>query len=145
MPTRPRSGIVDPYMSFRFKIVINGIIEGAFTEATGLQVTTQVEDFREGGVNHFVHKLPKETTFDNLVLKKGLADSDELWQWHKEVVAGKFTRRNIQILMFNSANKKVHDWMFQKAFPVKWTGPEFKADSNTVAFQTLEIVHQGYV
>jgi phage tail-like protein len=104
-----------------------------------------VEDFREGGVNHFVHKLPKETTFDNLVLKKGLADSDELWQWHKEVVAGKFTRRNIQILMYNSANKEVHQWMFQKAFPVKWTGPEFKADSNAVAFQTLEIVHQGYV
>ena len=72
---RKKGSYVDPYMSFRFKILIDGIIEGGFTEVSGLQATTQVEDFIEGGVNTYVRKLPKETTFENLVLKKGLADS----------------------------------------------------------------------
>lgn len=134
----------DPYMSFRFRIVIQGIIEGGFSELSGLQITTQVEDFIEGGVNTFVHKFPKETTFANLVLKKGLADSEALWKWHKDVIQNSFARHDIQIFLLDSKNKEIRQWSFRKAFPVKWTGPEFKADSNTVAFETLELAHHGY-
>lgn len=137
---------VDPYLNFRFRIEIDGITEGGFSEASGLQVTTQVEDFREGGLNTFIHKLPKETTFDNLVLKKGLADSQALWNWHREVMAGKFKRRTIHIIMLKDrADDIAHQWGFKEAYPVKWTGPEFKSDANTVAFESLEIAHHGYI
>lgn len=136
---------IDPYHGFRFRIVIEGIIEGGFAEVSGLQATTQIEDFVEGGVNTFVHKLPKETTFANLVLKKGLADSATLWQWHRDVVNNKFKRRDVQILLLKTKTSEVaHQWSFRKAFPAKWTGPDFKADSHTVAFETLELVHHGY-
>ena len=135
---------IDPYFGFRFRISIQGIIEGGFSEFSGLQVTTQVEDFIEGGVNSFVHKFPKETTFANLILKKGLADSGVLWKWHKDVIQNNFERHDVQIFLMDSNNKDVRQWSFRKAFPVKWTGPEFKADSNTVAFETLELAHHGY-
>lgn len=136
---------IDPYMSFRFKIEIDGITEGGFTEVSGLQARTEVEDFREGGVNHFTHKLPKETKFENLVLKKGLADSEELWKWHREVVSGKFKRKDVTIVMYkNTSDENAQRWRFQKAFPIKWTGPDFKAEGNTVAFETLELAHHGY-
>jgi phage tail-like protein len=135
----------DPYLSFRFKISIAGIIEAGFAEFSGLQATTQTEDYVEGGVNTFVHKLPKETTFENLVLKRGLADSKALWQWHRDVILNKFARRDIQILLLKEDLDGVaHQWSFRQAYPVKWTGPDFKADGNTVAFETLELVHHGY-
>jgi phage tail-like protein len=136
---------IDPYFGFKFRISIQGIIEGGFSELSGLQVTTQIEDFVEGGLNSFVHKFPKETTFSNLVLKKGLADSKELWQWHRDVIINNFVRRDVQIFLFkNNTDEIAQQWSFTKAFPVKWSGPEFKADSNTVAFETLELVHHGY-
>jgi phage tail-like protein len=135
---------IDPYFGFRFRISIEGIIEGGFSEFSGLQATTQVEDFIEGGVNSFVYKFPKETTFANLILKKGLADSDVLWKWHKEVILNTFKRRDVQIFLLDSKNVEVRQWSFRKAFPVKWTGPEFKADTNTVAFESLELAHYGY-
>ena len=136
---------IDPYFGFKFRISIQGIIEGGFSELSGLQVTTQVEDFVEGGLNTFVHKFPKETTFANLVLKKGLADSKELWQWHRDVIINNFIRRDVQIFLFkNNTDEIAQQWSFKKAFPVKWLGPEFKADSNTVAFETLELAHHGY-
>jgi len=34
----------DPYMSFNFFVEIEGLIVGAFTEVSGLQVETQVHD-----------------------------------------------------------------------------------------------------
>jgi len=136
---------MDPYFSFRFRIVIEGIIEGGFTELSGLQVTTQTEDYREGGVNDFVHKLVKETTFNNLVLKKGLADSTTLWRWHRDVVAGKIKRAPVTILMLKDRLDEIaHTWSFKDAYPVKWSGPDFKADGSAVAFETLEIAHHGY-
>lgn len=140
---------VDPYLAFRFRIVIDGIIEGGFSEVSGLNASTQVEDVREGGVNSFVHKLPKETTFGNLILKKGLADSEKLWKWHKDVIAGKFKRSTIHIYLLkdrlqSESNEIAGQWSFKEAYPIKWTGPDLKADSNAVAFEALEIAHHGY-
>ncbi|HEC98658.1 MAG TPA: phage tail protein, partial [Nitrospirae bacterium] len=34
-------------------------------------------------------------------------------------------------------------WNFSDAYPVKWTGPELRADNNTVAFETIELAHHG--
>ena len=48
----------DPYMSFNFFVEIEGLIVGAFTEVSGLQVETQVHDYQEGGQNEYVHRLP---------------------------------------------------------------------------------------
>ncbi|MCK6619957.1 MAG: phage tail protein [Calditrichaceae bacterium] len=136
----------DPYMSFRFRIEIDGIIEGGFSEVSGVHATTQVEDFREGGLNSHVHKFPKETTFDNLVLKKGLADSQTLWKWHNDVIAGKVRRATVHIIMLKDRSEEVaHIWSFKEAYPVKWSGPDFKADGSAVAFETLELAHHGYV
>lgn len=39
----------DPYRGFRFRVEIEGIIAGGFSEVSGLQVETQVEEHREGG------------------------------------------------------------------------------------------------
>lgn len=136
----------DPYLGFRFRIEIDGMIEGGFAEVSGLEVTTGVEDFREGGVNDFVHKFPNETTFGNLVLKKGLAGSTTLWEWHRDVVTGKIKRATIHITMLKDhSDETAHMWSFKDAYPVKWTGPDFNASENAVAFESLEIAHHGYV
>ena len=136
---------MNPYIGYKFLVRIEDITEAGFTEVSGLQVTTQVEDIRQGGINGFVYKLPKETTFDNLILKKGLADADTLWRWHKEVVNGQFTRRRVDIVLMDRVGQEAFTWSFKDAFPIKWVGPELKADSNTVAFESLELVHHGYV
>lgn len=139
---------IDPYFGFRFRLEIQGIIEAGFTEFSGLQATTQVEEIIEGGVNTYVHKFPKETTFENLVLKKGLADSNKLWQWHRDVILNNFKRRDVQIFLLKDVRDPntaaAQQWSFREAYPVKWTGPEFKAESNTVAFETIELAHHGY-
>ena len=136
---------IDPFMAYRFVVVIEQIIEAGFSEMSGLDVTTQTEDYREGGVNDFVYKLPKETTFANLVLKKGLADLSTLWKWHSDVVAGNIQRRSVHIMLLRDRIPvPAQMWSFKEAFPVKWSGPQLKADGNTIAFQSLELAHHGY-
>ncbi|HSB52642.1 MAG TPA: phage tail protein [Dissulfurispiraceae bacterium] len=133
----------DPYRGFRFRVEIDGIAVAHFSDVSGLQVETETEPYEEGGLNDFVHQLPKRTKFQNITLKRGITDVDEIWQWHQEVVSGKFKRKNGSIILLNEAGEDTWRWNFSKAFPVKWTGPELKADSNTVAFESVELAHHG--
>ena len=85
----------DPYAAFNFLVEIEGLIIGGFSEVSGLQVETAVEDYQEGGQNEYVHKLPGPARYpSNLILKRGLTDIETLWTWHQEVIAGTIERKN---------------------------------------------------
>jgi phage tail-like protein len=34
-------------------------------------------------------------------------------------------------------------WNFHNAFPAKWTGPTFDASQSAIAFESIELVHEG--
>ena len=133
----------DPYSSVRFLVEIDELIVGGFSEVSGLQVETETEEYREGGVNDYVHKLPKGSKYPNLVLKRGITDSDALWKWHQDVVSGKKARKTGRIILLDLKGNEKLRWTFEDAYAVKWSGPEFKADGNAVAIETLEISHHG--
>jgi len=133
----------DPYLSFKFQLEIDDIIVAGFSDVTGLQVEIETEDYREGGVNDFVRKMPKVTKYPSLVLKRGITDSDVLWKWHRDAVDGKIKRKAGRIILYDFQGEEKWRWTFEEAFPVKWSGPDFKADGSTVAVESLELVHHG--
>lgn len=134
---------LDPYGAFNFLVEIEGIIAGGFSELSGLDITTEVDSIREGGVNDYVHKLPKSSTQSDLVLKKGQTDLDLLWNWYADVVAGKVERKNGSIYLLDAQGIPAMWWDFTQAFPVKWSGPTLNATSGQVAFETLTLAHHG--
>ena len=138
--------MTDPLVSFRFKVEVDNVIQAGFSECSGLQVETEVEEVREGGVNEFIHRIPKGSKHVNLTLKHGITDSDALWNWHKDVVSGqkKVERKMVSVLLLDAQGQEKWRWSFQGAYPVKWVGPELKADSSAVAIETLELAHHGF-
>jgi phage tail-like protein len=136
-------GRKDPYLGFRFLVEIEGLIAGGFSEVSGLVTEVETEDYREGGHNGYVHKLPKAPKYSNIVLKRGITDSDVLWRWSQDVLNGKFMRKNVSVVLLDNAGNEKWRWNFFRTYPVKWSGPEFKADGNAVALETLELVHEG--
>jgi len=133
----------NPYTSFRFRVEIEGIEVARASEISGLQIETEIETYEEGGVNSYVHKLPKRTKYQNITLKRGITDSHEMWDWYQDVVSGIFERKYGAIVLMDANNEDKWRWDFLEAYPIKWTGPDLRADSNTVAFETIELVHHG--
>jgi phage tail-like protein len=136
---------MDPYFSFMFRVEIENIIVANVSEVRGLQIEIETEPYEEGGVNDFVHHFPKKIKYNPLVLKRGIADLNDLWNWYKDARAGKITRKNVAIVLMDSSMNDKWRWDFKGAYPVKWVGPELKADSNTIAFESIELVHQGII
>jgi phage tail-like protein len=134
----------DPYLGANFMVEIEGLVVGGFSEVSGLAVETETEDYREGGVNGYVHRLAGPAKYaQNLVLKKGLTDLEGLWSWHQDVVQGNVVRRNGSIYLLDRAGLPAMWWNFTDAYPVKWSGPEFRAEQGAVAVESVELVHRG--
>ena len=134
----------DPYLSLNFLVEIEGLVVGGFNEVTGLTIEVEIEEYREGGVNTYVHKLAGPARYpNNLVLKHGLTDSDTLWSWHQDVARGNILRKNGSIMLLDSAGEEQWRWNFVDAYPVRWVGPDLRAGSAEVAIETLELVHRG--
>jgi len=134
---------IDPYLSTRYQVEITGLIVAGFSEVSGLQTETETEDYREGGVNDHVHKLPKISKHSNITLKRGITDSDVLWKWYRDVVNGKIERKLVRIILLDSEGNEKRYWLCKEAYPVKWTGPNFSAATAAVAIETLDLAHHG--
>jgi phage tail-like protein len=135
----------DPYLAFRFSIEVEGLVAGGFTEVIGLQVEIEIQEYREGGVNEFIHKRAGPAKHSaNLVLKHGMTDSRSLWDWYWQVVEGSVERKNVSVLMLDETGQEQARWNFEQAYPVKWVGPTLTATGNQVSIETLELVHKGF-
>jgi phage tail-like protein len=79
----------------------------------------------------------------NLVLKHGLMYADDIWKWEQQMLQGDIQRHNVSIILMDSAGQDKWRWEFQDAYPVRWSGPDFRAGSAEVAIETLELAHRG--
>ncbi len=134
---------LDPYQAFNFLVEIEGILAGGFSECSGLNVETEVQEYREGGLNGYVHAFAGPTKYTPLVLKHGLTQIDGLWGWHQDVVQGTIERKSGTIYLLDQKHIPVMWWDFREAFPVRWTGPAFNAQSSAVATESVELRHRG--
>jgi phage tail-like protein len=133
----------DPALAFRFEVSIDERPLGGFSECSGLQLETEVQDYAEGGQNDVLLKFPTRTKQTNITLKRGIVDR-QLWDWHHDLTQGRVQLRSGSILVRDPAGEQVlMEWQFQRAFPCKWVGPELNAGQSNVAVETLELCHQG--
>jgi phage tail-like protein len=135
----------DPLAAFRFLVRIEGRQAGGFSEVSGIQAEVEVLEVAAGGENTFVHKLPGRTRHGNLTLRRGLATL-ELWDWFADIVAGRVSRRTVSVELLPGAQEgRPVRWVFESAFPARWTGPELKAEQSAVAVEAVELAYHGFV
>jgi phage tail-like protein len=148
---------IDPYRAFNFVVAlvdssstlttvatsVASIAMGGFSECAGLEMTLDVEEYREGGNNGVVLKFPSRIKWTNLRLKRGVTASDSLWLWHYAFVQGQVQRRDGIVALRDEEQIPVKVWSFRRGLPVKWTGPSMNAAQGQVAIEELEITHEG--
>jgi phage tail-like protein len=152
----------DPFPSFRFVLELGSIQVAGFQDCTGLQIEAKAFEYPEGGRNSTLLKFPDRGAVSNITLKRGVtsgAGADALFRWTRDVANGSFSPtdnpnrrpadsdrdidKRIGVVLLDDGGKEVKRWVLFRAFPVKWTGPELKAEASGVAIETLELAHEG--
>lgn len=134
----------DPAPDFNFLVEIDGITIAGFAECSGLSSETDVIEYREGNERTLgVRKLPGLTRYSNVILRRGITTSRELWDWRQTVIDGQVSRRTVSITLLDPAAAPVARWTLREAWIAKWEGPRFHARGNEVAVESIELVHEG--
>lgn len=132
------------FRAFQFMVEIDGIDKARFQEVGGIDATTDVVEYREGGDLLGLRKLPGMTKHANLNLKRGYTDDEQLWRWYEDVMTGRTEniRKNISVIQLDMSGQEVFRWNLYQAFPVKYTAPSFNAKGNELSIETLEIAYE---
>lgn len=133
-----------PLSKFHFQVEWGGSKIG-FTEASGLDIETEVIEYREGSSPEYHKiKMPGMRKFSNITLKRGYFTSDnEFYEWLNTTKMNQVERRDLTLSLLNESHEPVVVWKVKNAWPSKITSTDLKSDDNAVAIDSIELVHEG--
>ncbi len=145
---KPSAGGYYPPVGFHFKVDFQGIGNDndiRFQSVSGLTVEFDTESFKEGGQNHFEHKLPTRSKFPDLVLKRGMLTDSEVIKWCKKALFDReFKPAQIIVTLLNEKHKPLKTWQVNNAWPRKWAVSDFNAAENSIVVETLELCYSYF-
>jgi phage tail-like protein len=134
---------MDPAVNVFYRVSIDGLIPlGVWTKVEGLGMEYQVTEYREGGVNGYMHKLIGPAKFTNLRLSRPVDMTSPLlmtWLVSNQVAV---VPQTMAVTAMTAAGDDITTWSLVGVVPVKWTGPSLDIMSNAVSTETLEVAYQ---
>ena len=132
----------EPALTLFYKVTIDGVIPlGTWSKIEGLGFSYDVKEYREGGVNGYMHKLVGPLKYDNVRLSRPVdSDSMLLYVWLSANLL-KVVPQTMEIMVMNSEVKEVTTWNLSGVVPVKWQGPSLDIMGNQIAMETLEVAY----
>ena len=140
-----------PYPAFNFLVSLNGSVSpeeilGGFSDCTGLGTEIKVAEYRNGNEkeNH-VRKVPGTHTVADVTLKRGIVNSQDLWEWIDAIRrTGPRGKREVLVTLRDEGGADVQSWKLRGVTPLKYTGPALAAKGGgDVAMEELVLSIEG--
>ena len=145
----------NPYMNFRFTVEIEGFVRAGFQRISGLEHNVEVVEYREGGDNDSMRKLPGQSSFPNVVMERGMTADNDFEIWMKLIydparlggTAGQGNtddyRKDLTIFLHDKAGNQVKKWTVLSAWPASKKLSDLDATASEVTIETLELATEG--
>jgi len=145
----------DPYKSFKFRVKWDGRYVAGISAVSALRRTTEVLEYRAGGDPSTVRKSPGLTTYDPIVLERGVTHDREFEQWANKVwrlgaaggseVSLKDFRKDISIDLFNEAGQMVLSYRVYRCWVSEYVAlPDLDANASSIAIQRITLQNEGW-
>ncbi|MEV4664201.1 phage tail protein [Micromonospora echinofusca] len=139
-------------LAMRFQVTIGGVQLGLWRSCRGLRADFKPEVVRVSGDYVGQYHLPGEVSYPPLVLERAVhrEHSARLQRWLVDVLGswrdgtGDDTRTTARITLLDADGEPVDSWLLYGVRPSSWSGPDLSADTNQVAVERLELVHEGF-
>ena len=144
--------MADPYRNFKFELEIDGFTRAGFSKVSGMGHTVEEVTYREGGENETPHKLPGQSTFEDVTLERGYSNDSDFQSWIERVynvdqadgVQGDDEfRRTVVLFLKNKAGERVVKWTISRAWPKSRATSDLDASANDVLMETLVLANEG--
>jgi phage tail-like protein len=129
----------------RFKVEIGGHELGNWSKCEGLDVAWETAEYRAGDSGNYRWYFPGFTKYSTIkVTRAASPESKSVHEWlQKHSFSHK--KEHGKITLYDSAYKEVMSWDLVEVMPSKWSISPFDANGSSVAVETLELVHEGFL
>jgi len=134
------------HFSVVFELLPQLSIDTKFQSVSGLKATMQTDSISEGGQNQYKITLPKQTTHDNLILKRGLTkEVSGLRMWTTKALNDfVYHPANLVISLLNEKHNPVKVWYVSQAIPISFETSGFSAEENKIVIETFTLKYQFF-
>ncbi len=117
----------------------------AFARIRGLDQETEVIEYREGNsLSLETLKIPGLDRGGRITLERGIVlGRNDFPDWFGTRRMGTVERRDLTISLLNADHEPEVVWRVRGAWPARILGPELDAQASRVAFEVLELAHEG--
>ena len=145
----------DPYKNFKFRIKWDGRYVAGVSRVSPLIRRTEVVQHREGGDPSSVRKSPGRTSFEPIVVERGVTHDAEFEKWASKVwnygqglgaeASLKDFRKDLILELYNEAGQLVKAYRLYRCWVSEYRAlPELDAGSNEVAIEQITIENEGW-
>ena len=145
----------DPYKNFKFRVKWDGRAVAGISKVGALKRTTEMVEHREGGDPSTSRKSPGRTSYDAIVLERGVTHDPEFERWANKVWnfgagLGAETsladfRKDLIIEVYNEAGQLALAYKIFRCWVSEFQAlPELDANANAVAIQTIKLENEGW-
>lgn len=153
------NGLKYPLTKMNFLVTVSGVSGvAAFTEASGIEASVDVIEFRQGNSNSLSPvKIPGLVKHGNITLKFGYTSSEAFKDWLIDCVSERrkaIPRRTVtvelidiqggapQTIVNQSGQSPSKVWSFTNAWVCKYTAPDLNSTAAEVAIESVEIAYE---
>ena len=145
----------DPYKNFKFRVKWDGRYVAGITRVSALRRVTEVIEHREGGDPSMGRKSPGRTTFEPIVLERGVTHDTEFEDWANKVwrhgaglgneASLQDFRKDLIIELYNEAGQLVIAYRVFRCWVSEFQAlPDLDANMSRVAVQSITLENEGW-
>ncbi|MDN5289516.1 MAG: glycerol acyltransferase [Mucilaginibacter sp.] len=138
-----------PFTGFHFLVVFEIFPQVPndfrFQSVTGLSVDVELDTYKEGGENRFVHRLPGRNRYSDLVLKRGMTLVSGVTAWCLDSIENfNYQPTNMLISLLNEDHLPVSSWYIANAIPIKYSISDFNAEQGQIVIESITLRYEYY-
>lgn len=135
------SGIENPLGNYRFRVEMADIEPVSFSEVKMPDSELDVVEYRDGSEpTKSVRKLPGLVKHSDLILKRGMTKSLDVYEWFKTNKNGSVDKRTIVVTILDESGEACIKWKFRNCWPKKYVGPTLNASSSEYVIEETVLV-----
>jgi phage tail-like protein len=149
MPESASNTAPYPFTAFSFSVEITPagqskpLCNAAFSECDGLEMTMEVKTIREGGNNGRQIRLTGPCAYGQLMLKRGMTSSLDLWKWFNDTLADPGLRAQAEVVLLAADGGERARFVLSRCLPVKLKAPPLNAKDGMVAIEELQVAYEA--
>ena len=141
----------NPVSNYSFRVEIDGVDVGRFSQVYGLSISQEVIEYQNGD-DPLLRKRPGRVKYGDITLKRGYVASSVLNDWIEtaRLGNGNYERKTVSIILEDSSgptsatSEGIKRWNLFEAFPKSWKLAPLDGKGNDVLTEELVIVIEWF-